>query len=313
MSLSPDLLAKAARRGAFVRVLVAGTQGSAPREAGAEMLVWPDGTEGTIGGGPLEWAAIETARRATLPRIERIALGPALGQCCGGAVTLVMERFDAQDVGAIPPGFHARRIDGPERMPPAADRALAAMRRQGMAAPALVDGWLIEAVAAAPMPVWIWGAGHVGRAIAGVLAPLPGFAIHWIDTDPARFPDDDPGTTRLMAQSPETLVPLAPRDAAHLVLTYSHALDLELCHRILLHGSRFLGLIGSATKRERFRRRLRLLGHQGDDIAHLICPIGEPALGKHPQAIAVGAVAALLKEQNAARTERAATKGRRAV
>ena len=80
----------------------------------------------------------------------------------------------------------------------------------------------------------------------------------------------------------------APPSAEHLVLTYSHALDLEICHRLLSHGFARAGLIGSATKWARFRKRLLALGHSEVSIARITCPIGDPALGKHPQAIAIG-------------------------
>ena len=87
---------------------------------------------------------------------------------------------------------------------------------------------------------------------------------------------------------------LAPAEAEHLVLTYSHALDLEICHRLLGHGFRAAGLIGSATKWARFRSRLAALGHAPEQVARIRCPIGDPALGKHPQAIAVGVAAEIL-------------------
>ena len=95
-----DILSDAiARHGRVIRVVVAAVKGSAPREPGAEMLVWDDGQRGTIGGGQLEWQAAETAKRmltqGSQRRLDRAALGPALNQCCGGAVTLVSEAFDA--------------------------------------------------------------------------------------------------------------------------------------------------------------------------------------------------------------------------
>jgi xanthine dehydrogenase accessory factor len=97
------------------------------------------------------------------------------------------------------------------------------------------------------------------------------------------------------AANPAALVAHAPRGAEHLVMTYSHALDLELCHRILAHGSDRLGVIGSATKAARFRARLRDLGHLPHEVARFACPIGDKSLGKHPQAIALGVATALLK------------------
>jgi xanthine dehydrogenase accessory factor len=108
------------------------------------------------------------------------------------------------------------------------------------------------------------------------------------------------------ASDPAMLADHAPVGAEHLVLTYSHALDLELCHRLLLRGFRTCGLIGSATKWGRFRSRLKALGHSVDAVARIQCPIGDPSLGKHPQAIAVGVVAALLRApKTAAREKRA--------
>lgn len=88
----------------------------------------------------------------------------------------------------------------------------------------------------------------------------------------------------------------APVEAHHLVLTYSHEIDLALCHALLTRGFAGAGLIGSATKWARFRSRLQTLGHSGAEISRIACPIGDPTLGKHPQAIAVGVAAALLRE-----------------
>jgi xanthine dehydrogenase accessory factor len=97
------------------------------------------------------------------------------------------------------------------------------------------------------------------------------------------------------AADPALLADHAPSGAEHLVLTYSHALDLELCHRLLSRGFGRLGLIGSATKWARFRSRLAALGHSPAQIARIDCPIGDPGLGKHPQAIAIGVAGALLR------------------
>lgn len=244
-----------------IRVRVLRTAGSAPREAGAEMLVRAEGQQGTIGGGALEWQAAAEAREmlaAGRHRAERtVALGPALGQCCGGAVTLEWARMDG-------PG------EGPSGT-----------------------------------PLWVWGAGHVGRAIVSVVAPLPGWAVTWVDTAPDRFPEPPAGVTPVTAADPPRLVPHAPRAAHHLILTYSHDIDLALCHALLSHDFAGAGLIGSATKRARFRARLQALGHSDAQISRIACPIGDPSLGKHPQAIAVGVAAALLKVPDAADRDRA--------
>ena len=292
-----------------VRVVLAEVKGSSPREVGAAMLVWPDGQSGTIGGGVLEYRAAERARAmlagGEAVRFERVPLGPALGQCCGGAVALLSEVYEAVPEGEV----IARAVSGAP-MPLTVKRLLAAQRGEGVAPVAqLVQGWFIEPVARPSRQVWVWGAGHVGRALVAVLAPLPDLAITWVDTAPDRFPDViPPGVTAVPVADPAALVAHAPRETEHLVLTYSHALDLELCHRILAHGFARLGLIGSATKAARFRARLHDLGHLLAEIQRIACPIGDTSLGKHPHAIALGVATELLRTapQRARRGERMA-------
>ena len=290
------------------RVVIAAHDGSSPREVGAAMLVWDTGQSGTIGGGALEFEAVTKARASlaarapvmVAPRVERVALGPNLGQCCGGAVTLWTEVFDA-----LPESVAGVVARGPGVMPLAVKRVLVAARGQGLRpAPGLVAGWLVEPVAEAERQVWIWGAGHVGRALVNVLAPLPGIAITWVDTGPERFPETIPeGVTPVWAAHPEALAGHVPVVAEHLIVTYSHALDLELCHQLLGRGFRWLGLIGSATKWARFRSRLAALGHSGPAISRITCPIGDVGLGKHPQAIAIGVGMQLLKNKHKSETE----------
>lgn len=311
MSIDRIALARLlADHGTVVRVVVAAAQGSAPRETGAAMVVWKDGQSGTIGGGALEFEAAQGAR-AMLATGQAVAvwrrpLGPALGQCCGGAVTLVAERITSDWLTALPEtGLHARRIEGADEPPLAIRRALAAARGAGRNETVWAQGWLGEPVAPPSSDLWIWGAGHVGRAIVAVLAPLPGFRITWVDTAPNRFPTEIPaGVAPLVAAEPGTAVARAPSRAQHLILTYSHAIDLDLCHRLLWHGFASCGLIGSVSKWARFRSRLAALGHTAAEISRITCPIGDPALGKHPQAIAVGVAAALLSGNAAATSER---------
>ena len=231
-----------------IRITVTRTAGSVPRGPGTQMMVWPDRTEGTIGGGALEWQAMAHARAMLAEDRAKDALtlplGPALGQCCGGSVSLDFAVADNLD------------------------------RPHGA-------------------PLWIWGAGHVGRALVGVMAPLPDWEITWVDTAADRFPPDAPVTT-LVAADPTRAVAHAPDDAHHLILTYSHEIDLALCHAILSRPFAGAGLIGSATKWARFRNRLTALGHAPAHIARIACPIGDPSLGKHPQAIAIGVAVAML-------------------
>jgi len=287
-----------ADHGQVARVLIAEHKGSSPRGAGTSMLVWEGGFTGTIGGGALEYRAVENAKKylqskASTP-VERIPLGPNLGQCCGGSVTLVTECFSQEN---LPPAeiIFARPIK-PDTPEPLWVKRVLANTRNGAETPDthLQDGWLIEPVTQPHQPMWIYGAGHVGRAIIDTLQGLP-YDITWIDTDASRFPAHIPDhVTRLIAQSPALVTKHAPHDAQHYILTYSHALDLELCHAILGHSFKSLGLIGSKTKHARFISKLRNLGHSETQIARIICPIGDPSLGKEPKAIALGIATALL-------------------
>ena len=293
------------------RVVIAAHDGSSPREVGAAMLVCDGGQEGTIGGGALEHEATLRARAmlaAGGQRLDREALGPKLGQCCGGAVTVLTEVYDATNLPRPQDGMIARAVDGRD-MPLAVKRMMDRARGQGVLPVAqLIQGWMVEPVARAERQLWVWGAGHVGRALVAVIAPLPGVAITWVDMAEDRFPAEmAPNVTPLWAADPAALAAHAPKGAEHLILTYSHALDLDLCHRLLVHGFAACGLIGSATKWARFRSRLAALGHAPSDIARIDCPIGDPSLGKHPQAIAVGVASAFLRrtKNNASRQENA--------
>jgi len=275
------------KHGKVARVLVAKTAGSVPREAGTSMLVWVDGQSGTIGGGALEWEAAKQARDMSEgeSRVETIPLGPSLGQCCGGSVTLVTEVFSE---GSVPDGeICARRVNAVAGDIPTADRL-----------PILKNGWIVERVSKSTRPIWIYGAGHVGRALIATLSPLPEIEITWVDTSADRFPDHIPDNVNpLVAADPTQVLRHAPDTAEHLILTYSHEMDLALCHAVLSHRFRSVGLIGSATKWARFKRRLANLGHSADQIARIACPIGDPSLGKHPQEIAIGVAMAMLNTE----------------
>ena len=302
MTLCSDTLRAAIRaHGPVARVVVAATAGSAPREAGAAMLVWQAGQAGTIGGGTLEYRATARARAALArgDRFDKLPLGPGLGQCCGGAVHLLTEVWDEVRLDRVAGAAHARPLPGTDGDMPLKLAATLKAARAGQKPlrPAIVEGWFVEPVGPAAAPLWVWGAGHVGRAIVATLAPLPEFAITWVVNAPDRFPDTfAQGVTALPVPDMPAAMRLAPQDARHLILTFSHEIDLALCHAALGHGFTGCGLIGSATKWARFRGRLRQLGHQDAQISRIACPIGDTGLGKHPQAIAVGVAASLLKD-----------------
>lgn len=270
--------------GKVARVVVAKTAGSAPREAGTSMLVWEMGQSGTIGGGALEFTATNRARDLDVGQkvLETIPLGPSVGQCCGGSVTLVTEVFDEKTLPARGP--FARQVGPGAHECPAPDGTF---QFQG--------GWLIEQETKPKREIWIYGAGHVGRAVIAILAPLPDLKIVWVDTAQDRFPTDTASNVdRLVSADPAHATKFAPSHAEHVILTYSHDMDLALCHALLSQPTKDIGLIGSATKWAKFQRRLRHLGHTGTDIARITCPIGDPSLGKHPQEIAIGVAMGML-------------------
>lgn len=251
-----------------VLVEVVATQGSAPREAGTWMAVFADGLLGTIGGGRLEFDAIAEARATLaggLPGAgpHRYALGPSLGQCCGGVVHLRYTRVGADDL----------------------DRLRTLLAGRGT-------------------PVALFGGGHVGSALARVLASLP-FALTWIDSRDEIFPPDiAQGDAELSCEHSDPVhaaVPgLAPQSRV-LIMSFSHAEDLDVVAACLLRQRRqgdlpFVGLIGSHTKWATFRSRLMARGFTEAELAAVTCPIGVPGIvGKQPEVIAVAVAAQLLQ------------------
>lgn len=289
-------------QGRVVRIVLADVRGSAPRTAGTSMLVWGDGLSGTIGGGRLELEAIRHAREmlaldAPPARVEKLALGPTLNQCCGGAVVIVLEWFDAARFRTIETeyaGVWARRVSGAADMPTLMQRACARATDGVVPVRAMLQGgWMAESLWQERQQVVIYGAGHVGRALADVLHGLPQYDVLVSDVragELAQLPDAIARTDAV----PTDVLAGAEDSAAHYIMTPDHDYDLELCHHLLNREFAFAGLIGSATKWARFRSRLAALGHAPARIDRITCPIGDPALGKHPKAIAVGVTAQLL-------------------
>lgn len=316
----PRVAALLEAHGVCALVTVVAVRGSAPREAGARMIVGPDGAgfSGTIGGGELEWRILGAARRALVEgtpsaAVERYSLGPDLGQCCGGSVDVLSEVFVAGQLDAVR-ALAAREKAGPflararigrrvvDRMPiedghggTGAPETGAALRLDGRPSDGPIE--IVEQFGARPHEVWLFGAGHVGRALMLALAPLP-FAVTWIDERRDAFPSVLPGRVRTIeTRNAPAELDAAPSNAAVVVMTHSHPLDLAIVHAALA-AARFsyVGLIGSESKRVRFLHRLRSAGLPDDLAAALVCPIGLPRIGsKAPAAIAAGVAAQLLE------------------
>jgi len=313
-----------------VRIVLAEVRGSAPRECGTSMLVSPAGVVGTIGGGRLEWDAIAAAREllatGDVPvRVCRLVLGADLGQCCGGVVTLWIERYGRSSlselreaeraaergravlVSAISAGrTHHRVLCDPDaecapRLP-APEPALPRLIRGTTA-----ELTLLERLDDAMPEVWLYGAGHIGQALARILVELP-VRLTWTDSRAEWLPRK--GAERMHIRhcaEPAATLDEAPVGAYFVVMTHSHALDYALC-RTLLERNDFawLGLIGSMSKAARFRSRLAREGVPAEAIARLVCPIGVQGIAsKWPSAIAVAIAAQLLQQIGGADTRRA--------
>lgn len=254
-------------------VRVDAVRGSTPRDIDARMLVAFDEVRGTVGGGHLEWQAIAMARQAlregfaTASWTHTVALGPTLGQCCGGVVTLRFEALTDASLTAWqvpPPRFHVE-LHGAGHVGQAIVRLLSDLDCSVR--------WIDER--ADDLPEWD---ARAGLPTPEMLAALPEH-IEWRPTESA-----------------EREVLGAPPDACHLVLTHRHDLDLKIIDAVLRRGDfRFAGLIGSQTKRARFVHRLATQGIAADTLARLTCPMGLPDItGKEPAVIAISVVAQLL-------------------
>lgn len=250
-------------------VEVAQAKGSTPREAGARMLVSPKAIHDTIGGGQLEFMAIDQARqmlsqassgsqtkesRATLD----IPLGPEIGQCCGGRV-----------------GIAIRLVDE-------------ALKSELIQASEAEDARL--------PPIYVFGGGHVGQALASALSLLPVTATV-IETRAEALEGMPTGVEARLTSVPEEMVRSAAAGAAFIVLTHDHALDfLIVAEALKRKDAAYVGMIGSKTKKATFRNwYLKDAGGSERDFTRLVSPIGGDAVkDKRPAVIAALAAAEIM-------------------
>lgn len=304
-----------AAHGAAALVSVHEAKGSAPREAGACMAVRPDGAfHGTIGGGRLEFRMLDIARemlaqqalsREKAPaRFVDQALGPDLGQCCGGRVRILIETFDREDLDDLAPLVAAEEGGGPFEVECRIEDGRVKRDLSSAVGDDRWTGWR-ETHGERLSPVLLFGAGHVGRALVLALAPLP-FSVRWLDDREDAFPAHLPANARAVnLRDVEAEIAQAPPDAMILVMTHDHPLDMAAAAAALRRDFPYVGLIGSATKRARFERRFREMGIAEARIRALVCPIGIPGVAdKDPAVIAACVAAQLLQMREAGRAGR---------
>jgi len=286
---------EALQQGPAALVTILATEGSAPRGPGARMVVTETGLKGTIGGGKLEHLSMAQARAilALAPgswRVQDYPLGPLLGQCCGGRVRLLVEHLDRVPDGEGP--FEVTLSDRVERRPFPGEGP----RPMGARGPLPAAGArFVESVETDRLPVTLFGAGHVGRALAERASGLP-LAIAWYDSRPEMA--ETPGVVLADEAAMVAQAAAAPEGSAVVILTHDHGLDYRLTAAALGSSARFVGLIGSKTKRARFLSRLAA---DGVDTARLTCPIGLPGIaGREPEVIAIATLAQLLMLKNPA-------------
>jgi len=246
-------------RAPVMRVRVAGVHGSAPRAEGAAMYVTATGACGTIGGGRLEFDAIQRARNLLADGVRRdtaeVKLGPDTGQCCGGRVRLDLDLLD-----------EALR-----------DRILSRLDARARARPR----------------VHILGAGHVGRALADAVQFLPLNAV-LIDTRTEELARCRAGVETRLSALPEAEIATAGPGDGFVVLTHDHGLDFLLAGAALARADAgYVGMIGSASKRARFRNWCAGPGG-GVSPDGLTCPIGAGVTGDKRPAVIAACVAAEL-------------------
>lgn len=309
-----------------VLVSVAGVVGSAPREAGAKMIVGPQDVWGTIGGGALEHVCIEQAR-AFLSRSDERAraqdypLGPLLGQCCGGKVRIALERLDGADRDWLENAraFDKDGVDYHLVLPlQGGQRGAIAGWPHGQSEPGVVllgqddavlanqhkEKWAsrIEAVRPRARRVCLLGGGHVGAALANILKTLP-VHLDWVDSREGAEGSGHGGAR--LSDDPVQDVRFALPNTAFVTLTHSHALDFDLVAAALKRNDAlYVGVIGSKTKRQRFLNRLEAAGLSEDQRAQMICPIGALGLSsKEPSVIALAVATELMLKFEAAERE----------
>jgi xanthine dehydrogenase accessory factor len=297
------------------------------------MLVTADDLFGTVGGGKIEHRATRMARDM-LVGDEIIALHDltevsSLGQACGGRLTLVFDRIHRANGEWLATAARTRENGARpvlvSRLDTGAKLVVTATDRQGSLGSAALDRAATEAARRADRTTWLdahdgvklfidsifsggeidlvlFGAGHVGTAIARVLGSHPDLRITWVDDRPELVPDETPPDLRVIAtEDPADQVRDMPAGAFVVIVSHSHAFDYAIAENVLRRGDfRYCGLIGSAGKRAQFEKRWLGLGLPAETLGRLVCPIGVQGIsGRQPADIAIAVAAEILRVRDA--------------
>ncbi|MCR9260688.1 MAG: xanthine dehydrogenase accessory protein XdhC [Pseudomonadaceae bacterium] len=294
-----------------VMVTVARVRGSAPREVGARMWVTDSTTTGTVGGGELEYQCQAISRRiltdksAESASLRNFPLGSNCGQCCGGVVDILFEKFSTipatwqlhatETLAKGDSGFLTTQLSASD------DKLSTGHKEFTTLDPGTCKNALVESIQPAVAAIAVFGAGHVGTALVNILSHTQ-YDVVCIDNRPEQLPLEATSNIQPVYQKqPATYVSSLAANTASVVMTHSHALDFDICAAMLKRDDlSFCGLIGSQSKRKRFDRLFRQAGLTDEQISRLICPVGDTDLtSKRPGEIAITIAAQILRHLEA--------------
>ena len=246
----------------IIKAKIISAEGSVPRNQGTFMLISENDIYGSIGGGQLEYSVIEISKKNLLNdefnnEIVNIPLGPSIGQCCGWYVQVSIEKFK----------------DGLNSLEKEKSKSINLQQ------------------------LYIFGAGHIGQELSSRSIDLD-FKINLVDSriDFLNLQQKDNVNT-ILANSPWLLIKNLPKNSFFIILTHSHDYDFKIINEILrTQNFKFLGLIGSKTKFNRFKNRLLKIGYKENLISKIECPVGLKNISsKKPAEIAISIIGRLLE------------------
>ena len=281
-----------------VLALITDHAGSTPRERGCWMLVDHEKIYGTLGGGTLEYSAVQAARAMLAGDSDwqrsrhEYLLGPDLGQCCGGGVKFLLEPLDqasswllslnASDFEQADEAYLRIDLENPQEAPAIELDANLSNKND--------PHYFIQPLSDNRPALYVFGAGHVGQAIAVTASALP-IRLTLVDSRAdimTHFAAPDNCT--LLCEDPLSRVQKIEHGAGVVIMTHDHDLDYQLGMELFNHpGLCFRGIIGSKSKTARFMKRYRQAGIADSLLDDLQMPLAQAAPpGKEPGVIALG-------------------------